>query len=185
VCPEHTIFASNTSAIMITDIAGATKRPDKIIGMHWFYPAQMMKCIEMVKGALTSQIVCEKTKELSMALGKEPVIVEDCPGFSTTRYINIWLLEAVRSFETGIAGIEEIDKMCRLAFGWPMGPIELLDVVGLDTFVHVITYLYEETGDNRFVPPLTVKKLVKSGYIGKKPGSKGGFYEYLGVERKR
>ena len=81
--------------------------------------------------------------------------------------------------------IEEIDKMCRLAFGWPMGPIELLDFVGLDTFVHGTTYLYEETGDNRFVPPLIVKKLVKSGYLGRKRGSKGGFYEYFDIDRKK
>jgi len=185
LCPIHTILASNTSGIMITDIAAGTKRPERVIGMHWFYPAPMMKCIEVVKGALTSDEVCDKVKELSIMLGKEPVLVNDGPGFFTTRFIDIWLLEAVRLFEAGIAGIEEIDKLSRLSFGWPMGPIELIDFVGLDTFVHAISYLYAETGDSRFVPPLTVKKLVKSGYIGKKPGSKGGFYEYYGIERKK
>ena len=181
--PEHTILASNTSAIMITDIASATSRPENVIGMHWSNPAPLMKSIEVVKGALTSDGTCKSVMEFSFKLGKEPFLVNDGPGFFTTRYINTYLAEAIRLFESGVAGIKEIDQLSRLMYGWPMGPIELLDMVGLDTFVHTLSYLYAETGEPKFMPPLILKKLVKSGYIGNKPASKGGFYDYFKIEK--
>lgn len=180
----HTILASNTSGLMITDIASATKRPDKVIGMHWFNPPPIMRLIEIVKGALTSDETYESVREFSVKLGKEPVLAADGPGFFTTRYINWYAAETIRLFESGVAGIKEMDKMCRLGFGWPMGPIELMDLVGLDTIVHTLDYLHKETGDPKYAPPLTLKKLVKAGYIGRKPGSKGGFYEYFKVREK-
>ncbi len=183
--PQHTILASNTSGLMITDIASATKRLDKVIGMHWFNPPPMMKLIEIVRGALTSDETYETVRVFSVKLGKEPVLANDGPGFFTTRYTAWYQAEAVRLVESGIAGIKEMDKMSRLAFNWPMGPIELLDFIGLDTMLHILEYLHEETGEVKYTPPLTLKKLVKSGYLGRKPGSKGGFYEYFGITREK
>lgn len=183
LCPSDTILASNTSGLMITDIASATTRPEKVIGMHWFNPPQMMKLIEIARGALTSDETYDTILDLSVKLRKKPIPVTDGPGFFTTRYISFYLAEAIRLFEGGVAGIAEIDEMCKLGFNWRMGPIELADFIGLDTNLHILEYMHEETGDPRCAPPLILKKLVKSGYLGKKPGSRGGFYEYFGIPR--
>ena len=183
ICKPGTIIASNTSAIMITDLATAVERKDKFIGMHWFNPAPVMKLIEVVRGALTSDETFNLTVELSKKFGKIPIEAGDGPGFFTTRFINSWLVEAVRLFEMGIGGIKEIDEMCKLAFGFPMGPFELMDLVGLDTMLHIAEYLYEETQEKHYAPPITLKKLVLSGYVGRKPGSKGGWYEFYGIKR--
>nr|MDO8100056.1 3-hydroxyacyl-CoA dehydrogenase NAD-binding domain-containing protein [Candidatus Njordarchaeota archaeon] len=184
LCPKHTILASNTSGIMITDIATVTNRPDKVIGMHWFNPAPIMKLIEVVRGALTSDETFNIVIQLSKKLGKIPITANDGPGFFTTRYVASWITEAIRLYEQGVANIKEIDAMSKMAFNWPMGPIQLADFIGLDTILHIASYLYSETGDPRYAPPLTLKKLVKSGFIGNpklKSGSKGGFYEYFKV----
>lgn len=183
ICKPGTIIASNTSAIMITDLATAVERKDKFIGMHWFNPAPVMKLIEVVRGALTSDETFNLTVELSKKFGKIPIEAGDGPGFFTTRFINSWLVEAVRLFEMGIGGIKEIDEMCKLAFGFPMGPFELMDLVGLDTMLHIAEYLYEETQEKHHAPPITLKKLVLSGYVGRKPGSKGGWYDFYGIKR--
>jgi 3-hydroxybutyryl-CoA dehydrogenase len=186
LCPKHTILASNTSGIMITDIAAATNRPDKVIGMHWFNPAPIMKLIEVVRGALTSDETFNIVMDLSRKLGKIPITANDSPGFFTTRYIASWIAEAIRLYEQGVANIEEIDAMSKMAFNWPQGPFELADFIGLDTLLHILSYLYSEIGDARYTPPLTLKKLVKSGFIGNprvKIGSKGGFYEYFKVPK--
>ena len=182
-CQPTAILASNTSGLMITEIASDLKRPENFVGMHWFMPPAMMKCIEMIKGTLTSDETSKAIYDLSIKLGKEPLYANDVPGFFTTRYINSYLLEAVRLFEANVVGIKEMDTMCKTAFGWPMGPIELMDAVGFDTVIHVAAYLYKETGDPKFVAPMTLKKLVKAGYTGKKPGSKGGFYDYYKISR--
>ena len=186
ICKGETIFASNTSGIMITDLASAVKRKEKFIGMHWFNPAPVMRLIEVVRGALTSDETFNVTVELCKRLGKIPIPANDAPGFFTTRFISSWLLEAIRLFERGIAGIKEIDEMCKLAFGFPMGPFELMDLIGLDTVLHIAEYLYSETGEGHLAPPITLKKLVLSGYLGSrkyKPTSRGGWYDYYGVER--
>lgn len=183
VADEDTIFASNTSSLMITDLAAATDRPEKFIGMHWFNPPPVMALIEVIRGADTSDKTFETIMNLSEKLGKKPIEAADGPGFFTSRYLNLIMAEAVDFFERGVAGIKEIDEMCKMGFNWPMGPFELADYVGLDTMLHVLEYLYEELGDPKYAPPLTLKKLVKSGYVGKKPGSKGGFYEYFDVEK--
>lgn len=186
LCPKHTILASNTSGIMITDIAAATNRPDKVIGMHWFNPAPIMKLIEVVRGALTSDETYNIIVDLSEKLGKIPITATDGPGFFTTRYIASWITEAIRLYEQGVADIKEIDAMSKMAFNWPMGPFELADFIGLDTLLHISTYLYNETSEAHYAAPLTLKKLVKSGFIGNprvKVGSKGGFYEYFKVPR--
>ena len=186
ICKEETIFASNTSGIMITDLASAVKRKEKFIGMHWFNPAPVMKLIEVVRGALTSDETFNVTVELCKRLGKIPIPANDAPGFFTTRFITSWLLEAIRLFERGIAGIKEIDEMCKLAFGFPMGPFELMDLIGLDTMLHIAEYLYSETGESHLAPPVMLKKLVLSGYLGSKkykPASRGGWYDYYEIER--
>jgi len=179
LCPPHTILASNTSALMITDIASATKRPEKVIGMHWFNPPPMMKLIEVVRGAITSDETTDTVKKFSVNLGKEPVVVNDGPGFFITRYTILQQVDAIKFLESGVANIPDMDKMVKLGFGWPMGVFEVIDFVGLDTMLHILEYLHREIGDPRYAPPLTLKKLVKSGYLGRKPGSKGGFYEYF------
>ncbi|AGK61196.1 3-hydroxyacyl-CoA dehydrogenase [Archaeoglobus sulfaticallidus PM70-1] len=186
ICKAETIFASNTSGIMISDLASAVDRKDRFIGMHWFNPPPVMKLIEVVRGALTSDETFNITVELSKKLGKVPVEAADGPGFFTTRFINCWLVEAIRLFETGIAGIKEIDDMCKMAFGFPMGPFELMDLIGLDTMFHIGEYMYEETRDPHYAPPVTLKKLILSGYIGDKKlkkGSKGGWYDYFGIRK--
>ncbi len=181
--PSHTIIASNTSSLMITDLASATKRPEKFIGMHWFNPPPIMKLIEIIRGGLTSDETYTITKELSKKLGKIPIDANDGPGFFTTRFLFAMLNEAIHLFESGIAGIKEIDTMCRLAFNHPMGPFELMDFIGIDTSYHILEYIHRETSDPKYAPPLTLKKMVQMGYLGKKPGSKGGFYDYFKIPK--
>ncbi|MCS7119443.1 MAG: 3-hydroxyacyl-CoA dehydrogenase NAD-binding domain-containing protein [Archaeoglobaceae archaeon] len=186
ICKKDAIFATNTSGILVSSIATAVERKDKFIGMHWFNPAPVMKLIEVVRGALTSNETFEITVELSKRFGKVPIPANDAPGFFTTRFINSWLIEAIRLYENGIAGIREIDEMCKLAFGFPMGPFELMDLIGLDTVLHIAEYLYEETKEKHYAPPIALKKLVLSGYIGDKKlkfGSKGGWYDYYGIKK--
>ncbi|MCS7121215.1 MAG: 3-hydroxyacyl-CoA dehydrogenase NAD-binding domain-containing protein [Archaeoglobaceae archaeon] len=183
ICKPEAIFATNTSGIMVSELASAVERKDKFIGMHWFNPAPVMRLIEIVRGPLTSDETFEITVELSKKFGKIPIEAKDGPGFFTTRFINSWLAEAIRLFEIGIAGIKEIDDMCKLAFGFPMGPFELMDLIGLDTVYHIAEYIYNETKDEHYSPPITLKKLVLSGYLGKKPNSRGGWYDYYKIKK--
>ncbi|MBS7248324.1 MAG: 3-hydroxyacyl-CoA dehydrogenase NAD-binding domain-containing protein [Candidatus Jordarchaeales archaeon] len=186
ICKEDVVFASNTSAIMISDLASSVKRKDKLIGMHWFNPAPVMKLIEVVRGVLTSDETFKLTVELVKKLGKTPIEAKDSPGFFTTRFMMCWFMEAIRLLEAGVAGVREIDEMCKLAFGFPMGPFELMDFTGLHTALQVSEYIYRETREKRYAPPVTLKKLVISGYTGDpkfNPGSRGGWYEYFGVKR--
>lgn len=186
ICPEHTIFASNTSSLMITDQASATNRPEKFVGMHFFNPAHVMKLIEVIRGAVTSDETYDVIVELSKKMGKVPVDALDGPGFFTTRFICYTVAEIIRLLELGIAGVKEIDTMVRLGFGWPMGPLVLADFVGLDTIYHVLEYVYNETGNPGYKPPMLLRKMVMAGFLGdprQKPGSRGGFYEYFGVPR--
>ena len=184
LCPAQTILASNTSALMITDIASATKRPEQVIGMHWFNPPPMMKLIEVVRGAVTAEETIQAVTEFAIKVGKDPVVVNDGPGFFTTRYTILQQVDAIKFLESGVASIPDMDKMVKMRFGWPMGVFEIMDFVGLDTMLHILDYLYREIGDPKYAPPLILKKLVKSGYLGRKPGSKGGFYEYfVGAEK--
>ncbi|MCL4332609.1 MAG: 3-hydroxyacyl-CoA dehydrogenase NAD-binding domain-containing protein [Candidatus Thermoplasmatota archaeon] len=185
ICPESTLFASNTSGIMISDLASFTKRGDRFVGMHWFNPPQVMKLVEIVRGPETSGETLETIVSISTRMGKTPITVNDGPGFFTTRFINSWLMEAYRLLEYGVAGIREIDEMSRLAFGFPMGPFELSDLIGLDTMLHVAEYMFEETKEPAYAPPTVLKKLVLSGYLGKKAGSKGGWYDFYGIEVKK
>ncbi len=180
---EDAIIASNTSGILISSLAANTNRGPNFIGMHWFNPPQVMKLIEVVRGPETSEATVETLMKLSTDAGKTPILVNDGPGFFTTRYINSWLMEAIRMFESGVSGISEIDQMSKLAFGFPMGPFELSDFIGLDTMFHIAEYMFEETKRPDYAPPVILKKLVLAGYLGVKKGSKGGFYEYFKIPR--
>ncbi|MDP2659312.1 MAG: 3-hydroxyacyl-CoA dehydrogenase family protein, partial [Dehalococcoidia bacterium] len=144
LCPAQAILASNTSALMITDIASATKRPEQVIGMHWFNPPPMMKLIEVVRGAVTADETIQAVTEFSIKVGKEPVVVNDGPGFFTTRYTILQQVDAIKFLESGVASIPDMDKMVKLGFGWPMGVFEIMDFVGLDTMLHILDYLYRE-----------------------------------------
>ena len=183
-CPEKTVFASNTSGIMITELATTVKRKDRFVGMHWFNPAPVMSLIEVVRGSLTSDETFNLTFELSKKLGKTPIEAEDGPGFYTTRFITAYLYEAIRLFEAGLAKIKDIDEMTKLAFRHPQGPFELMDLIGLDTILHIGEYIYSITKETQYKPPLTLRKLVLSGYIGDprfKPESRGGWRDYYKV----
>ncbi len=174
--PDHAIFASNTSSLMITEIASVLRRKDRAIGMHWFYPPQVMKLVEIVRGMLTSDETYEVIREFSFKLGKAPVTCKDSPGFVVVRLIGGFIADAIRCFEEGLMSVEDIDKACRLGLNHPMGPFELLDFVGLDTYLKIYDYVYRMTGDSRFHPPLLLRKMVAAGYLGKK--SSRGFYNY-------
>ena len=176
ICPEHTILATNTSCISVIDIAAKTNRLDKVLGMHFFNPAQIMRLIEIVKTLATSDETLEAVKEFCQSLGKTIAVAKDTPGFLTSRLGVVQGLEAIRMLETGVGTAEDIDTAMKLGYNLPMGPLELADLVGLDTRLHVASSLYEATKDPKFAPPVLLQKMVAAGWLGRKTGK--GFYEY-------
>ena len=178
--PDKSIIASNTSGIMISEIGMNIKNKSRLIGMHWFNPAPVMKLIEVVKTRFTSDNTVNTVLEMARSMGKEPVVVKDYPGFFTTNFVHSWLVESLRLYEKGIASKEDIDKMVKLGFGFPMGPFELMDTIGLDTVKEIGDYLYSETGDEKKLPPPMLKEMVFAGYKGSKKvkmNSNGGWYD--------
>lgn len=174
ICPEGTIFASNTSALSISEMAAATKRPAKVIGMHFFNPAHVMKLVEIIPGLDTSQETVDDVVMFAESLRKIPVVVQECPGFLVNRLLMPYLNEAVKALEEGAATAAEIDERMT-AFGWPMGPFTLMDMLGLDICYDVGMYLYQEYG-TRMEPAKLFAKLVQAGRLGEKSGA--GFYGY-------
>ncbi len=174
-CRAEAILSSNTSNFSITALAAVTGRPDKVVGLHYFNPPAMMKLIEVVRGLDTSDETLETVLEFARKSGKETVVCKDSQGFITSRMINLWLVEAERILEEGIATREDIDKACRLAFNHPMGPFELADFSGLDTKLYVADALDQSFGD-RFRSTQTLRNMVAAGHLGRKTGK--GWFNY-------
>jgi len=175
-CPKHAVLASNTSTLSITALAGATKRPDRVVGMHFFNPVPVMKLVEVVRGLATSDETVQLIKDLAVKLGKTPVVVKDVPGFIANRLALPYLAEAMRAYEQGIASAQDIDTAMKLGYNMPMGPLELLDLIGLDTTLDVLESIYRETNDPKYAPPVILRQMVRAGWTGRKSGR--GFYDY-------
>ncbi len=176
ICPRHAILATNTSCMSIIDMARATTRPDKVLGVHFFNPAPVMKLIEIVRTVATSEETFEIGKNFGQSLGKTVVVAQDAPGFIVNRLMTPFLLNAIRMLETGVATREDIDTAINLGLNHPMGPLALTDLVGLDTVYFISSSIYEEFKDPQFAPPILMKKMIAAGWLGRKTGK--GFYEY-------
>jgi len=175
ICPQHTILATNTSSLPITEVAAFTKRPDRVIGMHFMNPVPVMKLVEVIRGLATSDEVFKIIEALSIDIGKTPVEVNDAPGFVANRILIPMLNEAVRTLYRGIASVESIDNVMKLGCNHPMGPLALADLIGLDTVLSIMETLHENLGEAYRPCPL-LRKYVKAGWLGRKSGR--GFYKY-------
>jgi 3-hydroxybutyryl-CoA dehydrogenase len=176
ICGNDTILASNTSSISITQIAAVTKNPDKVIGMHFMNPVPVMKLVEVIRGYATSDEVTDTIMELSRKLDKDPVEVNDYPGFAANRILMPMINEAIYTLFEGVAGVEEIDTVMKLGMGHPMGPLQLADFVGLDVCLAVLNVLYDGFGNPKFAPCPLLMNMVAAGNLGVK--SSVGFYQY-------
>jgi len=176
LCPPEVIFASNTSYLSITELAAATKRPDRFIGMHWFNPPQLMRLIEIARAASTTEQTVNAIVELSKKVGKTPAVCKDSPGFVVNRILQPWYNEGMRLLDEGVATAQDIDTALKVGGGFRMGPLELRDLVGLDTGLKGTMAIYEQLRDDKFRPPQCLIKKVQAGHYGRK--TKKGFYEY-------
>ena len=176
LCKPETILASNTSSISITAIAAATKRPDKVLGMHFFNPAPAMKLVEVIRGARTSNECFKAVYDCAAEIGKSPVEVGEAPGFVVNRILFPMINEAIIVLENGIASKEDIDTAMMYGANHKMGPLALADLVGLDICLAIMETIFTETGDSKYRPALTMKKMVRAGLLGQKTGE--GFYKY-------
>jgi 3-hydroxybutyryl-CoA dehydrogenase len=176
ICKPETILASNTSSLSITEVATATNRPDKVIGMHFFNPAPVMKLVEIIRGIATSQETFDKVKALSVAIAKEPVEVAEAPGFVVNRILIPMINEGITVLAEGTASAEDIDKAMMLGANHPMGPLALSDFIGNDIVLAIMEVLYKETGDPKYRANPLLKKYVRAGYLGRKSGR--GFFNY-------
>jgi 3-hydroxybutyryl-CoA dehydrogenase len=176
ICPEKTIFASNTSSLTITELATATKRPQRFVGLHFFNPVPVMKLVEVVRTIATDAAVYDEVVAFGTKLGKKAVRANDSTGFIVNRLLVPYLLDAIRALEQGVGSIEDIDNSMKLGCGYPMGPLTLLDFVGLDTTYYISQIMFEEFKERRFAAPPLLKRMVLAGWNGRKAGR--GFYDY-------
>ena len=175
-CKEEVILSSNTSSISITKIAGATGRPERVIGMHFMNPVPVMKLVEIIKGLATTDETYQVTKDLAVKLGKTPVPANDFPGFISNRILMPMINEAIYALFEGVGTVEDIDQVMKLGMNHPMGPLALADLVGLDTVLAILEVLHSGLGDDKYRPCPLLKKYVDAGWLGRKSGR--GFYVY-------
>lgn len=176
ICKAEAILATNTSALSITEIAAATNRPDKVVGMHFFNPVPVMKLVEVIPGSETTADVVAATVEMSQKIGKEPVVAKEVPGFIVNRILVPYINEAGFVFQEGTASAAEIDKAMKLGAGMPMGPLALADLVGIDIVLAICEYFTKEFGDSKYRASLAFRQKVRAGHLGMKTGK--GFYDY-------
>jgi 3-hydroxybutyryl-CoA dehydrogenase len=176
ICPKTAIFASNTSSLSITEMATFTHRPDRFLGLHFFNPVPVMKLVEVIRTIATDPKVFDEALGFATKLGKTPVRTTDRTGFIVNRLLVPYILDAVRALEEGVASIEDIDNSMKLGCGYPMGPLTLLDFVGLDTTYYIANIMFDEFKEKRFAPPPLLKRMVLAGWHGRKTGR--GFYDY-------
>ncbi|MEY2194202.1 3-hydroxybutyryl-CoA dehydrogenase [Neobacillus sp. BF23-41] len=176
ITPAHTILASNTSSLPITEIAAATKRPEKVIGMHFMNPVPVMKLVEIIRGLATADEVYQVIEDMTKTLSKVPVEVNDFPGFVSNRILMPMINEAIYTLYEGVATKEAIDEVMKLGMNHPMGPLTLADFIGLDTCLYIMETLHQGFGDDKYRPCPLLRKYVKAGWLGKKTGR--GFYTY-------
>jgi 3-hydroxybutyryl-CoA dehydrogenase len=181
ICQASTIFASNTSSLTITEIATATKRPERFVGLHFFNPVPVMKLVEVVRTIATDPAVYEEMVAFGATLGKTPVRAHDSTGFIVNRLLVPYLLDAIRALEEGVGSIEDIDNSMKLGCGHPMGPLTLLDFVGLDTTYYISNIMFDEFHEKRFASPPLLKRMVLAGWNGRKSGR--GFYDYADPQK--
>jgi 3-hydroxybutyryl-CoA dehydrogenase len=178
ICAPHALLATNTSSCNVTAMAAATKRPGKVVGLHFFNPVPLMKLVEVVRTLLTDDAAVREATEWVRAVGKVPVQAKDATAFIVNRLLVPYLLDAIRVYEGGLASLEDIDQAMKLGCGYPMGPFTLLDLVGLDTTMYVAEVMFEEFREPRYAPPPLLKRMVMAGHLGRKTGK--GFYTYDG-----
>jgi len=176
ICPPHIVLATNTSSLPVNEIAEATKRPDKVLGLHFFNPVPVLKLMEIIKTAVTSEATLRIGKEFGKSLGKTIVVVQDSPGFIVNRLMTPQILNAIRMFESGIATKEDIDTAMTLGLNHPVGPFALADLIGLDTLLTIADSIHQKMGDKECAAPELLKKMVSDGHLGRKTGQ--GFYKY-------
>ena len=176
VCPEHAVFAANTSCIPITRIAAETRRPDRVLGIHFMNPVPMKSTVEMIRGHHTSEASLATATALLARMGKEAIVVNDGPGFVSNRVLMLTVNEAVFLVQDGVATADQVDQLFRSCFGHKMGPLETADLIGLDTILYSIEVLHEEFGDSKYRPCPLLRKMVRAGLLGRKNGK--GFYDY-------